>query len=98
MPESETSIVDYIRWLSAEVTGIPEVFAVVEGTLIMAGDSIYLATFQTMATDSGADTLLTGQDVQKVACEVSKKWCRCFGYNYLLAAILAKLREVIAHM
>jgi hypothetical protein len=43
---------DYICWLSIEVTGLPEMFAginrnfisaTVEGTLVMAGDSIDLA-------------------------------------------------------
>jgi hypothetical protein len=49
MPEGEPSTMDYIRRLSVEVTGLPEVFAgvnenfisaAVEGTLTMAGDSV----------------------------------------------------------
>jgi hypothetical protein len=48
MPEGEPSVVDYIRWLSVDVTGLPEVFAgvnenfvsaMVEGTPVMAGGS-----------------------------------------------------------
>jgi hypothetical protein len=51
MPEGEPSSMDYIRWLSVEVTGLPEMFTgrnenfivdTVEGTLVMAGDSIDL--------------------------------------------------------
>jgi chromosome segregation ATPase len=54
MPKSEPSVMDYIRWLSLEVTGLPEVFAgvnknfisaMVEGTLVMAEDSVDLATW-----------------------------------------------------
>jgi hypothetical protein len=45
MPEGEPSVVDYILWLTAEVTDLPEVFAgvsenfisaTVEGTLAVA--------------------------------------------------------------
>jgi hypothetical protein len=48
MPEGEPSAMDYIRWLSAEVTSLPEasssvnenfISATVEGTLMMARDS-----------------------------------------------------------
>jgi hypothetical protein len=51
--ESEPLVVEYIRWLSVEVTGLLKLFddvnenficAMVEGTLVMAGDSIDLAT------------------------------------------------------
>jgi hypothetical protein len=63
---------DYHRWLSVEVNGLPETFigvngnfisATVEGTLVMAGDSIDLSIVQTSACTSGADILLVGQDV-----------------------------------
>jgi hypothetical protein len=66
MPEGEPSIVNYIRWLSTEVTDLPEVFAdvnenfvlaVVEGTLVMAGGFIDLASLQASTADSGADVL-----------------------------------------
>jgi hypothetical protein len=52
MPEGEPLAMDYIRWLSAEVTGLPETFAgvnenfifvAVEGTLMMAGGFVDLA-------------------------------------------------------
>jgi hypothetical protein len=63
---------DYIRWLFAEVTDLLEMFAdvnknfistAVEGTLMMTGDSIDLASLQTVATDNGADILHVGRDV-----------------------------------
>jgi hypothetical protein len=107
MPESEPSAMDYIRWLSTEVTALPEVFvgvndnfisATVKGTLLMGRDSIDLATLQTVATDSGADILPTGRDVQKAARAVLKKWWCSFGYDSVLADIQAMFREVIAHV
>jgi hypothetical protein len=73
MPEGEPSAMDYIRWMSVEVTGLPEMFAgvnenfvsaMVEGTLVMAGDSIDLAALWTMAADSGADILSVGRDAK----------------------------------
>jgi hypothetical protein len=76
MPEGEPSAMDYIHWLSTEVTGLPKafagvnenfIFAAVEGTLVMAVDSVDLAALQTVAADSGADILPTGQDVRKAA-------------------------------
>jgi hypothetical protein len=72
MPKSEPSVEDYIRWLFTEVTGLSEVFAdvnenfisvAVEGTLVMARDSIDLSALQTMATDSRVDILPSGRDV-----------------------------------
>jgi hypothetical protein len=60
--ESEPSAMDYNPWLSAEVTGLPDVFAgvnenfisiAVEGTLMMAGDSVHLATLQTLLSTAG---------------------------------------------
>jgi hypothetical protein len=53
MLESEPSGMDYIRWLSAQIAGLPKVFsgvnkkfisAAVEGTLVVAGDSVDLAS------------------------------------------------------
>jgi hypothetical protein len=70
--KGEPSAMDYHRWLSVEVNGLPETFigvngnfisATVEGTLVMAGDSIDLSIVQTSACTSGADILLVGQDV-----------------------------------
>jgi hypothetical protein len=72
LTEGEPSAMDYHRWLSVEVNGLPETFigvngnfisATVEGTLVMAGDSIDLSIVQTSACTSGADILLVGQDV-----------------------------------
>jgi hypothetical protein len=53
MLESEPSAMDYIRWLSTQIAGLPKVFsgvnkkfisAAVEGTLVVAGDSVDLAS------------------------------------------------------
>jgi hypothetical protein len=64
MPKSEPSAVDYLHWFSAELTGLPKMFAgvnenfisgVVEGTLVMAGGYVDLGALQIVATDSGAD-------------------------------------------
>jgi hypothetical protein len=66
MPKGEPLVVDYNRWLYAEVTGLPEVFSgmnkifvsiAVEGTLIMVGGSINLAALQAIPADSRADIL-----------------------------------------
>jgi hypothetical protein len=83
MPESEPSAVDYICWLSVEVTGLPKVFdgvnesfisAAIEGTLVMAGDSMDLAALQTVAVDRGVDILPEEQDVRRAACVILRKW------------------------
>jgi hypothetical protein len=98
MPEADPSTADYIRWLSMEVADLPEmfvgvnknfVFAIVEGALVMAGESIDLDAFQDVAAESGLDIFPVDRDVRRVARAVSKKWWRSFGYNYVLAAIHA---------
>jgi hypothetical protein len=102
MPEGEPLAADYIRWLSAEVTGLPEMFAIVnkkfisaavEGALVMAGDFIDLDALQNFAAGSGADILPTEHDVHRAACAVSKKLWHSI-YDYVLAAIRAKFHEV----
>jgi hypothetical protein len=107
MPESDHLAMDYICWLSAEVTSLSEVFAgvnenfvsaTVEGTLVMVGDSIDFATMQTMAADSRACIVQVERDMRRATCAVSKKWWRSFNYEYVLGAIRAKLREVITHV
>jgi hypothetical protein len=51
MPTGEPPAEDYLRWLSAEVTGLPDMFsgvnenfapAVIEGALTMDADSVDL--------------------------------------------------------
>jgi hypothetical protein len=51
--EDEPSMVHYVRWLAAEVSCLPEVFAgvnkifvfaTIEGMFVIAGDSVDLAT------------------------------------------------------
>jgi hypothetical protein len=49
-----------------------------------------------VAAYSRADILLMEWNVQKAARTVLKKWWRSFGYDYVLAAIRAKLLEVTA--
>jgi hypothetical protein len=72
MLEIEPSVMDYIRWLSTEVTGLPEVFArvngnfisvTVEGTFVMAGGCVDLAALQASAVDSRANILSVERDV-----------------------------------
>jgi hypothetical protein len=107
MPEGDSSVVGYIRWLSTEVTGFAEMFtlvnenfisAVVEGTLVMAGESVDLSALQDAAVVSGADILPMEQEVRKSLCVVSKTWWRSFGYDYKLNAIRVKLRDVTANI
>jgi hypothetical protein len=51
LPTEEPSVVDCLRWLSEEISGLPYMFngvnenfatATIEGTLAMAGDSVDL--------------------------------------------------------
>jgi hypothetical protein len=103
MPEGDLSALDYIRWLSAEVAGLPKmlagvnenfIFAVVEGTLMMASQSVDLGALQDAAAVSKADILPMEWDVRRATHTVSKKWWHSFGYDYVLCAIRAKLLEV----
>jgi hypothetical protein len=96
VPKSELPAVYYIHQFSAEVIGLPEVFAgmnknsisaAVKGTLSMAGDSVDLSTLQSVAADSGADILPAERDVRRATRVVSRKWWCSFGYNYMLVAI-----------
>jgi hypothetical protein len=63
MPENEPSAADYIRWLSTEVVGLPEMFAgvnenfvsvMVESALVMVGDFVDLDALQNVVADGGA--------------------------------------------
>jgi hypothetical protein len=104
MPEGEPSTADYLRWLSTEISGFPDMFggvntnfitSAVEGALIMAGESIDLDALQNVVAASGADLLLVDHDVCKAAYAVSKKWWWCSGYDYVLVAIRAKHEKVL---
>jgi hypothetical protein len=64
----------------------------------MAGDSVDLAALQTVAAESRADILPSGRVVRKAARAMTKHRRCSFGYNYMLAAIRAKFREVIARV
>jgi hypothetical protein len=66
MSEGNPSVADYIRWLSMEVGGLPEMFAsvnknfisaAVEGALVIDGESVKLNALQDAAGVSGADIL-----------------------------------------
>jgi hypothetical protein len=104
MAAEEPSAIDYLRWLSEEVSGLPEMFSgvnenfaavAIEGALVMAEDSVDLDAIRDAATKSGVDVLPAGPDVWRVARTVSKKW-RSFGYDYVLSAIHAKHEEVLS--
>jgi hypothetical protein len=99
MPEAEPSAMNYLRWLSTEISGLPDMFggvnenfvtATVKGALIMVGESIDLDALQDAAADSGADILHAEHDVQKC-------W-HSFGYDYVLDAIRTGLHEVITNI
>jgi hypothetical protein len=69
MPEVELLAADYLRWLSTEISGLPDVFggvnenfatATVKGALAMAGDSVDLEAMWDAAVLSGADILPVG--------------------------------------
>jgi hypothetical protein len=61
----------------------------------MAGDSIDLDALQSTTAESGADILSTEHGVQRVVQATSKKWCRSFSYDYMLAAIHATHEKVL---
>jgi hypothetical protein len=57
MPEGEPSAMDYLRWLSTEISGLPDMFggvnenfitAVVEGALVMAGSLLISTLYKTL--------------------------------------------------
>jgi hypothetical protein len=105
--EGEPSAMDYIRWLSVKVTGLPKMFpningnlisAAIESSLMITGNSIDLAALHAVVADSGADILPMGWDVRKAVQAASKKWWHSFGYDYMLVTIQTKFREVIAHV
>jgi hypothetical protein len=76
MPEGEPSVADYLRWLPTEISGLPDMFGgvnenfvttVVEGALMMAGDSVDLDALQSATTESGANVLPAERDVRRAA-------------------------------
>jgi hypothetical protein len=104
LPEGKISAAVYLCWLSVEMSGLPDMFAgvnenfvstAIEGTLVMAGDSVDFDGLQTTAAESEADILPANRDVRGAARVVSKKWWRSFGYNYVLAAIRAKHDKIL---
>jgi hypothetical protein len=89
------------------VAGLLEVFvdvnkkfvsATVEGALMMVGGSVNLAALQASTADSRVDILPAERDVRRVTRVVSQKWWRSFGYNFVLAAIQARLHGVNVHV
>jgi hypothetical protein len=107
MPEVELSVVDYLRWLSTEISGLPDMFGdvnenfvtvAVEGALVMVGDSVDLDALQSAPVESGADVLLVECDVRRAMRAVSKKWWCSFGYDYVLAVIRATHEKVLICM
>jgi hypothetical protein len=101
--DDEPSIGDYVCWLFVEVAFLPEVFVgvnenfisvVIEGVLMMVGDSVDLAMLQASTTDSGVDIVFGGRDVWKTTHNITRGWWHSFGYKSTLATVQAKLREV----
>jgi hypothetical protein len=97
------SIRDYMCWLTAEVACLPEVFTsvnenfilvVIEGVVVMAGDSVDLAALRDSTTNSGADVLPGVWETRKTTSVITHDWWRSFGYKSTLATVQAKLREV----
>jgi hypothetical protein len=106
MPAEEPSVEDYLRWLSDEISGLPDMFsgvnknfatAAIEGALAMASDSIDLDVVRGVVAEGGVDVLLAGSDVRRVTRAVSKKWWCPFGYSYVLSIIRAKQEEVLVY-
>jgi hypothetical protein len=92
MPVEEPSVEDYLRWLSDEISGLPDVFssvnenfatAAIEGALTMAGDSIDLDVVRDIAVEGGADVFPTGSNVRRVtwAVSITTMCCRLFVLN-----------------
>jgi hypothetical protein len=83
MPVGEPSAEDYLRWLSMEITGLPDMFsgvnekfatATIEGDLAIARDSVDFDGVRRMAATSGADILPDAHDAWRAARAMSKKW------------------------
>jgi hypothetical protein len=81
-------------------SGVNENFATaaIDGALTMAGDLVDLDVVRGTATESGVDVLPTGQNVQRAAWAVSKKWWCLFGYDYMLATIQANHEKVLVYL
>jgi hypothetical protein len=82
MLEGEPSAVDYLPWLSTELSGLLDMFggingnfvtATVEGALMMVGDSVDLDALESVVTKSGADILPAECDVRRATRAVSNK-------------------------
>jgi hypothetical protein len=76
MPVGEPSVKSYLRRLSEEISGLPNIFRVVnenfataaiEGALAMAGDSADPEVVRGVAAKSGVDILPAKQDVWRAA-------------------------------
>jgi hypothetical protein len=82
MPEGEPSAVDYLPWLSTELSGLLDMFggingnfvtATVEGVLMMVLDSVDLDALESVVAESGADILPAECDVRRATRAVSNK-------------------------
>jgi hypothetical protein len=107
IPEGEPSAVDYLCWLSTEISGLLDMFGGinenfvttrVEGALMMVRNSIDLDALQGAAAESGSDVLPVERDVWRAMWAVSKKWWHYFGYDYVMSAIHATHEKVLICM
>jgi hypothetical protein len=106
MSAEELSVEDYLRWLSDEISGLPNMFngvnenfatAAIEGALDVVGDLIDLDVVWGTTAEGDLDVLPAGSDVRRVAWAISKKWWHPFGYDYVLSVIRAKQEEVLVY-
>jgi hypothetical protein len=106
MSVEEPSVEDYLDWFSKEMAGLPDMFcgvnenfatAMIEGALVLAGDSVDLEAMWVEASEGGMDVLPAGSSVQKTARAVSKKWWLPFGYDYVLSIISAQQANVLSY-
>jgi hypothetical protein len=98
MSVEEPSTEDYLRWLSEEAFGLPDLFsgvnenfatAAIEGALAMDGDLVNFDVVRVTTVESGVDVLPARPDVRRAERAVLKKWWHSFGYNFVLSVIHA---------
>jgi hypothetical protein len=61
--------------------------ATIKDVVVMAGDSMDLATLQASTSNRRVDVLPRDRDTQKTACIITRGWWRSFGYKLMLTAV-----------